>query len=142
MWFIHQRQRKTLLNVKIWQWLPEIKHMECTGKLLKLHAKWVINVKQGQNSWKNSTINNKHVHCPTFAPLVFSPQRLKSWGKHKYAKKYDGPFKVIDRINSHNYIVNVFKERKVVWKYSNIANISIQKCYLMIRRNLFKVTRY
>ena len=65
---------------------------------------------------------DKHVYCPTFAPGDWC-FLLKLWGKHKYAEKFEGPFKVIERINSHNYVINVLGKNKVV----NVSKMKVFK---------------
>ena len=39
---------------------------------------------------------------------------LELWPKHKYALKWKGPYKVIEKISNHNYVVMVGEKRKVV----------------------------
>ena len=65
---------------------------------------------------------DKHVYCPQFSEgdLCFI---LKLWGKHKYAEKWEGPYKVTQKISEHNYIVDIDGLMKVV----NVSKMKLFK---------------
>ena len=39
---------------------------------------------------------------------------LELWPKHKYALKFRGPYKIVEKISDHNYVVDVDGDKKVV----------------------------